>query len=81
MIMGTALPSAKSAEMRQAVQRLLDRLDEPTSEVLRTIRALEVLEHIATPAARELLAELAKGAPGARLTDEAKASLARLKGK
>jgi RNA polymerase sigma factor (sigma-70 family) len=74
-----ALAQSKSAEVRQAVQRLLDRLDEPTPEVLRTIRAVEVLEHFATPAARDLLAELAKGAPGARLTVEAKASLERLK--
>ena len=46
--------------------------------MLRTMRAVEILEHIATPAARDLLAEWAKGAPGARLTEEAKASLERL---
>ena len=45
----------------------------------REFHAVEILESIATPAARDLLAELAKGAPGARLTDEAKASLDRLK--
>jgi hypothetical protein len=73
------LATTKSAEVRQAIQRVLDQLDEPTPKVLRTIRAVEVLEHIATPAARDLLAELAKGAPGARLTVEAKASLERLK--
>jgi RNA polymerase sigma factor (sigma-70 family) len=72
------LAAAKSAEVRQSIQRLLDRLNEPTPELLRTVRSIEVLEHIATPAARELLADLAKGAPGARLTEEAKASLSRL---
>jgi WD40 repeat protein len=76
-----ALASTKSAETKQAIQRLLDRLDEQTPEMLRTMRAVEVLEHIATPAARELLADLAKGAAGARLTVEAKASLERLKAK
>jgi WD40 repeat protein len=74
-----ALVQSKSAEVRQAVQRLLDRLAEPTPEMLRAIRAVEVLEHIATPAARQLLTDLAKGAPGARLTVEAKASFERLK--
>jgi hypothetical protein len=36
------------------------------------------LEFIGTPAARDLLEKLAKGAPEARLTIEAQASLARL---
>jgi hypothetical protein len=42
------------------------------------LRALEVLEHIATPEAQQVLKTLATGAPEARLTQEAKASLARL---
>jgi WD40 repeat protein len=46
-------------------------------ELLRHIRTVEVLERIATPAAREVLEALAKGAPAARLTREAKASLER----
>jgi hypothetical protein len=36
------------------------------------------LERIGTPEARQLLKRLATGAPGARLTREAKASLERL---
>jgi hypothetical protein len=36
------------------------------------------LEQIHTPEARQLLAELARGAPAARITREAKASLERL---
>jgi hypothetical protein len=39
---------------------------------------LEVLEHIGTPEAREVLKALAKDAPDARLTREAKAALERL---
>jgi hypothetical protein len=42
------------------------------------VRAIEVLEHIGTPDANELLQTLATGAPEARLTQEAKASLERL---
>jgi hypothetical protein len=72
-----------SAEKRQNLDSLLTEIRAqvvPPME-LPAIRAVEVLEHIATPAARELLAELAKGAPAARLTVEATASLERLKAK
>jgi hypothetical protein len=70
-------PSAEAA--RQAKQ-LLAEVEGPVTdpERLRQLRAVEVLERIATPAAREVLEALAKGAPGARLTQEAKASLERL---
>jgi hypothetical protein len=50
-----------------------------TSEPLRQLLAVEVLEHIGTAEACELLTKLAGGAPGARLTREAKAALERLK--
>jgi hypothetical protein len=42
------------------------------------LRALEVLELAATTEARRILETLAHGAPGARLTMHAKASLDRL---
>jgi len=45
---------------------------------LLTLRGLEVLEHIATPEAKQVLQKLAAGAPDARLTREAKAALQRL---
>jgi hypothetical protein len=44
---------------------------------LRQSRAIEVLEHAATPEARQLLQKLAEGAPDARLTGEANQRLAR----
>jgi hypothetical protein len=39
---------------------------------------VELLEHVGTAEAKELLRELAKGSPDARLTREAKAALDRL---
>jgi len=49
-----------------------------SSEELRIWRAIEVLERIATPAARRLLERLAAGAPESRLTRAAKASMDRM---
>ena len=46
--------------------------------MLRGLRGVAVLEDIATPGARQRLESLAQGAPEARLTREAKASLQRL---
>lgn len=48
-------------------------------ESLRRLRAIQVLERIATPAAREVLAALASGSPTARETLEASLALQRLK--
>jgi WD40 repeat protein len=75
-----ALADKPMLEVRRRVERLLERLRGPVRrpEVLRPLRAVAVLEDVATPAARELLKDLASGAPGARLTREAKASLSRL---
>jgi hypothetical protein len=42
---------------------------------------VEVLEAVASPAARQALADLAQGTAGAHLTREAKASLGRLAGR
>jgi hypothetical protein len=77
-----ALGSSPEPERRQRLERLLEtlgneRLNHPP-DAPRAERALEVLEIIGTPEAREVLEGLAKGAPAASLTREAKASLARL---
>lgn len=74
----TAIKKPLTAEVRQALQRLLDLIDAGTPETLRAIRAVEVLEHIATPAAREHLKALAAGQPGAEPTVAATAALKRL---
>jgi hypothetical protein len=75
-----ALEGEPSAEMRKQVQSLLSRLRFPTyhGEPLRALRAIQVLERIGTPKARDVLGELAKGAEGAKLTRDAKAALDRL---
>jgi RNA polymerase sigma factor (sigma-70 family) len=66
-----------SLEMRSRLEQLLRRL-ELSPEWMRYLRALQVLEYSATPEARQVLQGLAEGAPGSRLTREAKAALARL---
>ncbi|HMC63737.1 MAG TPA: hypothetical protein VKI65_02250 [Gemmataceae bacterium] len=52
--------------------------DADGDKFLRKQRGLAVLEYIGTPEARKVLARVAQGAPEARLTQEAKASLERL---
>jgi hypothetical protein len=67
-------------EARQRIQKLLAKLGSslPSGEQLRTCRALEVLEHLGTKEAREVLGSLAKGVAGAQLTREAQQILERL---
>jgi WD40 repeat protein len=74
-----ALAGNPSAELRRGAEELLAGLDPARSpRRLREGRAVEVLEYVGTAEARRLLEALAKGAPEARLTREAKASLRRL---
>jgi WD40 repeat protein len=74
------LAKAPSAELRRRVAQLLDERNgaPPTADLLRSLRAVAVLEHVGTTAARDVLRRLAEGVPEARLTREAKASLERL---
>jgi WD40 repeat protein len=67
-----------SLEVRRRVEGLLERLEFPSAGGLREVRSVQVLEYLGTPAARRLLDRLSQGAPEARLTKEAKASLQRL---
>jgi RNA polymerase sigma factor (sigma-70 family) len=76
-----ALKKKPSLELRRRAEELLGRLtsrEEPSAEGLRQLRTVEVLEGIGTTEARGLLEKLAQGAPGARLTRDAKAALQRL---
>jgi WD40 repeat protein len=75
-----ALAKGPPLETRRRIEGLLRKLEGarlPPAEV-RVLRALEVLEHIATPEARRLLEELARGERTARVTIEARAALDRL---
>jgi WD40 repeat protein len=73
------LAGRPSLELRRRAEAILQAIDQAQSPArLRAMRAVEVLEGIGTPAARHLLGTLAGGAPAARLTREAKASLERL---
>ena len=74
------LQGAPSLEVRRRGELLLDHLTgvPPTPEQLRELRALEVLERLASPEARAVLQALAHGAPEAALTQEARAALWRL---
>ncbi|HEY7330542.1 MAG TPA: hypothetical protein VH592_23075, partial [Gemmataceae bacterium] len=68
-----------SLEVRRRVEALLERLDHPpTGAQLQTLRAIETLEHIGTPGARQILKTLTEGAPEGQTTREAKTALARL---
>jgi hypothetical protein len=75
------LARAESAEVRRRARNFLDQFDRatPSPQRLRQLRAVELLEGIATPAAREVLSQLAKGAAEAPLTLEAAAALERLR--
>ncbi len=70
--------TSTSAEVRRRARWLLRQLDPKAPQHLREVRAVQVLEYLGTPPARQLLEKLARGVPHARLTQEAKASLERL---
>jgi RNA polymerase sigma factor (sigma-70 family) len=75
-----ALRDQPALELRRRALRLLEEIDreEPSADQVRALRAVEVLLRIGTPAARDLLQELARGAPEALLTQEAQSALRRL---
>ena len=74
-----ALDGKPSAEVRRRASGLLEQIElGKTSAQLRSLRVIEILERSGAPATRKLLQELARGAPAARQTQEAKASLDRL---
>jgi hypothetical protein len=72
-------PKAISLEARRRMEALLEKTKTVFSgEELCSIRAVEVLEGIGTPDAKEILEILARGGEGAVLTQQAKKALARL---
>src|SRR5207237_2900191 len=77
-----ALNNQPTPEAGRRLQALIEKHDQrrrnPSTDRLRALRAIELLELAGTPEARQLLEKLARGAQGARLTQEAKAALERL---
>jgi hypothetical protein len=77
-----AVGGRPSLDARRLVEQLLATLTRarlyPSGDRLRLLRAIEVLESLRTAEARQLLADLARGASGAYQTEEAKAALKRL---
>ncbi len=75
-----ALNSKPTLEVRQRLEKLLAKLDHPvpSGEKLRTWRVIEALEMIGTAEARDILKQIAGGAPEASVTQEAKAAAARV---
>jgi WD40 repeat protein len=71
-----------SLELRHRIEELskqiIDVRSRPSGDRLRELRAVEILEQIATPEAQQVLQTLARGAASALLTREAQASLMRL---
>jgi WD40 repeat protein len=75
-----ALEKPNSLEVRKRLELLLDKVENlaRSPKHLRTLRVITVLERIGSAGARQLLQTLAKGAPEARLTQEAQTALDRL---
>ncbi len=80
-----AYRAARALSVPSAVGFLRDHLEVATMaeeitspEILRTSRAIMVLEHVQTPEARAVIERLTQGAPDAITTREAKATLERL---
>jgi WD40 repeat protein len=77
--MRKALDDKPTLDARRRIEQLLGDLDKPSTgpDQLRQSRALLTLEYDGTQAAQELLKRLSQGAPGAWLTERARAGLQR----
>jgi hypothetical protein len=74
-----ALAGDPPLDLRQRLERLLALAAKPSpAGQLRPLRAVEVLELIGSPAARQVVEALARGAPDARLTGAARSAALRL---
>jgi hypothetical protein len=76
-VLETSLKTVKSNEQRMRIERLLEKAKE-VSALTQARRGLEVLVALKTPAAREVLENLAKGTEGDWLAQAAKSALERL---
>jgi RNA polymerase sigma factor (sigma-70 family) len=73
------LEGKPTLEQRRRIEPILAELESkpPSGDVLRSLRAVRVLEHAGTAEARRLLSKLAGGAEGQALTRQAQAALTR----
>lgn len=73
------LATKPSLDLRQRVDNLLAKVTtfQVPADVLHGMRAIEVLERVGTPEAKQVVEGLTKGAPGARLTQDAEAAMKR----
>jgi RNA polymerase sigma factor (sigma-70 family) len=76
-----ALQGKPALEMRRRLRHLLDQSRDWTAERLREHRAIQALEHIGTPHAKEVLEALAAGMPGVYRTEAAREALQRMRRK
>jgi hypothetical protein len=73
------LAANPSLELRRRLSQIVDMYEGHwSSDSLRTLRAIEVLERVGSKEALAVIDSLARGAPESRLTREAKASQKRL---
>jgi hypothetical protein len=81
-VLRKALQPKAPLETRQRIERLLELVaaerENPSPNGLRVLRAVESLERMDTPGARQALEQYAQGEPAAELTKQAKAALERL---
>lgn len=77
------LAEKPTLEMRQRMEKLLAKLLAPVTapELIRMFGAIEALERMGTPEAITILETLAGGAPGHRVTEDARDAARRLKGR
>jgi hypothetical protein len=75
------LSKETSSEARARIETLIEKWKghNPPAEILGALRGIEVLERIGSDDAARLLEDLAKGVPWARQTQDAKASLERIR--
>lgn len=78
--LGALLQVGEDQRQTQAMNVMIMKLEKQLAspDRQRAIKSVRVLERIGTDAARSFLDKLAKGAPGARLTTDAKAALDRM---
>lgn len=77
-ILKRSLGASKSTEQTKRISSLLQKISN-APEPLQALRAMQVLEAIATPDAEQIIRELAQGLPESRVTQEARATIQRMR--